>query len=376
MIMSRGSINKYAMAIAAVLLLTFSMVACAPDEPYEFNENGSTPPEETAAEEITNETEKKFVQILDRYHASIPALTPGAAASPEDQKDMVDRMILLYDLKAPSQEIHELYEQGITQLSQEQADRFAAYAISGMRRNSFNDYVVLEQYLSEPGFLERFFEEAERVDHKYVELNRDPSAIRDPEVKKIIEEAGRQGYFIASAEGMLYYLVDFTVFAKYREYHTEPMASLIETLAIDNLDPMASDAALIISREAIAARAYNMEKMLADYKGTTYEKYLAIRFRDHMRILFFGTDNTPAFSYDTNLMNDATAELLGRIATMEDSFMARLTGEYMTLIESNGGKMDDAVRLEAAAILEAIDVKYDLTEQAMDDYGRWLSGEL
>lgn len=321
-----------------------------------------------------SETEKMYIAIIDGYLNKIPAEQPGTLASAEDQATLVKKMVNLYKQNASSQDLNALYIDGITKLSPNQADKFTAYAIAGMERNSFNDYSTIEKYSNDPDFFARFTGEAQSVDNKYVTFNQQTENIKDPGVKGIVQNAKNQGYYVASAEGMLYYLVDFTQFAKYRQYNTKPMASLLETLAIDCLDPMTSDAAFIVNGDTLAARTYGIEKMLTDYKGSLYEQFLAVRFKEHINMLFFGVNNTPNFSYETNIINEKIPPLFKNIETLDGTFMAQLVKEFSTLVKANQGKLDDVTREKADNILKAIDVKYGLTEKIEMDYGQWISG--
>jgi hypothetical protein len=360
------------MVIVAMLLLSLS--GCAPAGEPPTSEVETTTPETPPVTEVVNTTEEMYKAILDDYKSALPSEQTKGAASTEEQSKLVDKMVQLFNQKASTLDLHTLYVTGITQLSPEQADKFTAYAISGMRRNSFEDYTAIEKYSNDREFFDKFMKVAETSGFKYVVLNRDPQSIQDPAVKELVENAKKQGYYVASGEGMLYYLVDFTEFAKYRQYNTPPMASLIETLAIDDLEPMTSDAALMINRNILAARTYGIEKMMSEYQDTRYEQYLAVRFKDHMTMLFYGVNNTPNFSYETNRINEEVIDLFNEIKTIEGSFMAELVKEFMILIEANNGILDDATREKSNALLKKIDDKYGLTERSLTEYGEWMSG--
>ncbi len=336
-----------------------------------------------ATEPFPSETSKPLSPVEQAYRDKLAAyLEQLPVASDEikpaidaEQADLVKQMARLYAGAADSRDIFALYLSGITQLSPASADLFTAYAISGMRRNSFEDYTEIEySYTSDPAFLDRFFAEAEKYGFNWIELNRQVDAITDTKVKALVKGAQEQGYYVASSEGMIYYLVDFTRFAEYRIANSRPMADLIVTQAIDSLDPMSSDAAFIIDLPTLAARTYGIGQTLEDYKGSRYEKFLASRFRDHLNLLFFGIDNTPNFDYSTGLMTDEAKATLADAATLTETFMGQLTTEFLALIEANAGKMDDATREKAWALLDKVDEFYGLTDEDKGDYGQWMSG--
>ncbi|NCC76820.1 MAG: hypothetical protein EOM08_10355, partial [Clostridia bacterium] len=318
-----------------------------PSQPASSETAVSTEPAPSETPELLGPVEQAYQDKLAAYLEELPyvAAEDMQPASDTEQADLVRQMARLYAGGAESREIFVLYLSGITMLSPDSADLFTTYAISGMRRNSFEDYTEIEySYTSDPAFLDRFFTEAEKFEFNWIELNRQSDAISDAKVKALVKGAQEQGYYVASSEGMIYYLVDFTRFAEYRMANTQTMADLIVTQAIDSLDPMSSDAAFIIDLPTLAARTYGIGQALEDYKGTRYEKYLASRFRDHLTLLFFGIDNTPNFDYGTGLMSDDANAALADAATLTETLMGQLTSEFLALVEANEAKMDDATR--------------------------------
>lgn len=375
------------------LTVTIVLTGCSPAatstsgsaEPGQTTAPGQTSSSETTAvtEPAPSETSEPLSPVEQAYQDKLAAYLEQLPASEveiqpvgdTEQADLVKQMARLYAGAAESREIFALYLSGITQLSPASADLFTTYAISGMRRNSFEDYTEIEYgYTSDPAFLDRFFAEAEKYDFNWIELNRQVDAITDSKVKALVKGAQEQGYYVASSEGMIYYLVDFTRFAEFRMANTQPMSDLIVTQAIDSLDPMSSDAAFIIDLPTLAARTYGIGQTLEDYKGTRYEKYLASRFRDHLNLLFFGIDNTPNFDYGTGLMTDKARAALADAASLTETLMGQLTTEFLALIDANEGKMDEATREKAWALLDKVDEFYGLTDEDKGDYGQWMSG--
>lgn len=348
----------------------------ASGQPASSETTATTEPSPSETSEPLSPVEQAYQDKLAAYLEQLPASEVEIQpVGDTEQADLVKQMARLYAGAAESREIFALYLSGITQLSPASADLFTTYAISGMRRNSFEDYTEIEYgYTSDPAFLDRFFAEAEKYDFNWIELNRKVDAITDSKVKALVKGAQEQGYYVASSEGMIYYLVDFTRFAEFRAANTQPMADLIVTQAIDSLDPMSSDAAFIIDLPTLAARTYGIGQTLEDYKGTRYEKYLASRFRDHLNLLFFGIDNTPNYDYGTGLMTDDAKATLADAATLTETLMGQMTAEFLALIEANNGKMDEAAREKTWALLDKVDEFYGLTDEDKGDYGQWMSG--
>ncbi|MDF1615862.1 hypothetical protein [Petrocella sp. FN5] len=378
--------HKKALYIMLMVLGTILLYGCQSKESQQVDEE-ATYVEETLENqedenlklpqlevEVINVVEKKYEDILGAYRSALPIKQSDEPVSSDAQKVWVKDMRTLYDEKGTSKAIYDLYKEGISKLASEEADLFTAYAISGMRRNSFEDYSDLESYVLQPDFLDRFFLEAKPYDYKYIKLSQNVDKIEDAEIKALLLAAKNQGYYIASAEGMLFYLVDFTEFAKNRDYNTKPMRDLLITLAIDSLEPMASDGGFVVDGDTIAARTYGMEKMLEEYEGTLYERYMAIRFKDHMSMLLMGIDNSPTFDYDNQRLKEDSIRVFKEIQTLEDSYMAELVTDFMELVSSNNHILDESVRGEAYELLNRIDDKYNLTMEDVSSFGTWMSG--
>ncbi len=330
----------------------------------------------TAAPRVLRPLEQRYQTIIDSYLQQIPAEPIGELAVQAEQDTLLKDMKALFDQAANSETIFALYQKGIVQLAPEAADRFTAYAISGLRRNSFEDYVEIEQnYTNDPAFLETFFAEAEVFGFKYLAMNRQAESVKDIKVRALLDRATEQGYFAASTEGMIYYVVDFTQFARYRAFNSPAMAKLLETLAIDDLDPMANDGALVISDDILAARTWNIEQMLLDYQGTLYEKHLAVRFRDHLMMLMFGLDNTPTRDYTTDLLTDDAQAMFAEIKTLSESFMGQLIADFVAMIEANNGKIDDTIFEQSQTLFDRIDAEYGLKIADLEAFGSWMSGQ-
>lgn len=336
----------------------------------------STPAETMPAPAELSPVEQHYRDLLDQYLTELPAEPVGQLSTSDTQDQLVAEMRTLFENKAASQEIFKLFKQGITQLAPENADRFAAYAISGLRRNSFNDYVEIEQnYTNDPAFIDKFFKAAEPYQFNYLALQRQAAGISDTKVKALVQRAAEQGYYAASTEGMIYYLVDFSEIARYRSFLSPAMADLVVTLAIDALDPMAADGALIISRDALAARTYGLGQMADTHRGTAYGKYLAVRFRDHLTMLLYGLDNTPNFDYQTELVNDEAKQFYADVASMDQVFLGQLVAEFQAIVAANDNKINDLAREKAQALFNAVDQRYGIGDSDRDAFGQWMSGE-
>ena len=374
-------------AIAVILIITSGCSSAIQEKPSVNEETSSgdtTQPtvqdEEspTSDESKVNPLEERFKAILAKDSSELPVLETKevATAAAEVQAELLAQMKILYDQQASSRELHQLYIVGIQQLSPEQADRFTAYAVAGLRRNSFADSIDPEAYGGNEQLLEAFFQEAERVQFRYIALSQNVATIENEQVRNLIEDAQKQGYYVGSVEGMLFYQVDFTQFATYRKYNTPAMAALIENLAMDDVAPLTNAAYMIEDWTVLAARTYEIDLTLRAKQGGVYEQFLAERFKNHLVMLFFGTDFSPTYNFETQMILPEVNNLLNEMRRIDNSFMASLIDEYLLLLEQNEGQINDDLRDRANKLLDKIDETFGIKEATSGGFGQWMSGDV
>jgi hypothetical protein len=370
--------------IAGTLLISSGCVPAVQENPQTEQETSveeATEPSvqnnENSAVEApnVNSLEEQFKAILANNAADLPAVDMKEVAAADTQTELLAQMKSLYDQQAYPREIHQLYIEGIQQLSPEQADRFTAFAIAGLRRNSFADSIDPDAYGGNEPLLDAFFQEAEQAQFRYIALSQNVAAIENEQVRTLIEDAQQQGYYVGSVEGMLFYQVDFTQFATYRKYNTPAMAALIETLAIDDIAPLTNAAYMIEDWSILAARTYGMDLILRTKQGGVYEQFLAERFKNHLVMLFFGTDYSPTYNYESQKILPEVENLLNEMRGIENSLLATLIDQFLILLEQNKGQINDDLRTQANEIFKQIDEMVGITDATSGVYGQWMSGD-
>ena len=154
--------------IAGTLLISSGCVSAVQENPQTEQEPSVEEATEPSVQDNENSTveapsvnplEEHFKAILAKDSLELSAVETKEVAAADTQTELLAQMKSLYDQQASSREIHQLYIEGIQQLSPEQADRFTAYAIAGLRRNSFVDSIDPEAYGGNEQLLEAFFQE-------------------------------------------------------------------------------------------------------------------------------------------------------------------------------------------------------------------------
>lgn len=366
-----------ALSLAAVVL--FSLSACKQSEP-----NGGKPvpdpvtstPNQTSPQTPSN----PFSEAISGLRSKINYVGIDQIKPAEDsvQQQLLADMAALVKAKKPSAEVFSTFEKGVVQLSPEHATQYAAMALSVLRKNSFEDYKPYEDFFGAMPGSERqnaFYEKAKAAGYNYYDLKQASATIEDPDLLQIFQQAKAQGYLLVSAEGMIFPIVDYTEFAKYNAAYTKDFAALMDQEAFGCIEILVSDAALIVPVELVSALALEADRQLSEVPEGKYKDYLAMNYADYLRMLFFGTDNTPMYDYETGKLREEVAVLYKRLAAMTGTKTADYVTMQMGILEDNDGKYDDGTRDKINGLLDKVLKDYEVTEQRKNDYYSWMSGE-
>lgn len=370
---------KKAMALSLTLVLLLSLTAC---KQAETNTNTPTPdpvtstPGQNGSEVASNPFSEAISELRSKInYVQASDIKPASA---EEQKKLLADMEALVKAKKPSQVVFGEFEKGIAKLSPENANQYAAMALSIMRKNSFEDYKPYEEYFGAmPGSDKQkgFFDLAQSYEFNYYDLKQNADKAKDADLKQMFDLAKSQGYLLVSSEGMIFPIVDYTEFAKYGAAYTKDFAALMDQEAFGCIQIMVSDAALIVPIEQVAALALEADKQISEVPASKYKDYLVMNYVDYLRMLFFGTDNTPMYDYESGKIREEVAVLYKRLAEMTGTKTADYVNMQMSILEGSGGKYDDATREKINALLDKILKDYEVTEETKNSYYSWMSGE-
>lgn len=367
------------LALSLTVALTLSLTACKKPEPKP-TDNAPSPVTSTPNTSGTETPSDPFAEAIEALRAKIPYVSEAdlKPAADDVQKQLLADMAALVKAQKPSSEVFAAFEQGVVQLSPENASQYAAMALSVIRKNSFEDYKPYEDFFGAmPGSEKQnaFYEQAKAVGYNYYDLKQKADSIADADLKQMFDQAKTQGYLLVSAEGMIFPIVDYTAFAKYKVAYTKDFAALMEQEAFGCIEIMVSDAALIVPVEHVAALALEADRQLSEVPEGKYRDYLAMNYVDYLRMIFFGTDNTPMYDYETGKIREEVAVLYKRLAAMTGTKTADYVTMQMAILEESGGKYDDASREKINGLLDKILKDYAVTEERKNSYYSWMSGE-
>lgn len=330
----------------------------------------STPP---VAETPVN----PYAKIIEGYERKIGYVSVNTAAKSEsEQKSLVDSMKKLKAEKADSLKIFAFFKANIESLRTPYADEFAAYGVSALRLNSFDDYSQTEKYFSVEANLNQFFAEAEKVAFNYLDLKHQVSKLADSDFKKVMEAATPQGYILSSAEGMVFPVVDFTEFAKYKVLYSPEFAAVMDQEAYDNAQILVSDGGLVVGLDQIVARIFEADQDLKNSADNKYQKYLVMNYADRLAMLLYGTNNSPAYDYETLKIREEVALLYKKMVSYKDTKTATYIEMQMAILSESDGKYNDATIAKIGELLKKIRTDYNVTAQDETAYQDWMSGNL
>lgn len=127
--------------------------------------------------------------------------------------------------------------------------------------------------------------------------------LKDEHVRKIIIEARDKGYKIESSEGMFYPVMHYEGFKAFKPYIAKDVAAYIDLMATESNRPATHDAGIVITWDEIIARAVIMEDFVQQYPKSNRISTVQTELGYAVSIMFYGTDNTPAYEYGTDTID-------------------------------------------------------------------------
>jgi hypothetical protein len=197
-----------------------------------------------------------------------------------------------------------------------------------------------------PKLDEKYYDEAIQTELQKVykpdfDLNK-LDEIQDAELKDLLIETRDMGYKVETAEGMYFLVMNYEFYKKYSPYVTEDISEYIEIMAREsNVTPI-KDAALVIDWNEIVKRAMAQEQFIKTYESSA--KFDAIKElqKRYLTFMLYGSNNTPLFSYDTNVMQpEAVDTYLSAVKANKESETMQMLGKYLDILSKTDYKFSD-----------------------------------
>ncbi|TYQ17789.1 UNVERIFIED_CONTAM: hypothetical protein Cloal_0161 [Acetivibrio alkalicellulosi] len=160
--------------------------------------------------------------------------------------------------------------------------------------------------------------------------------IKDDKLKSLAKEVINGGYKLVSREGSVYPIVDYSFLKKYNSFMSDKVATYINIKANESDNPVALDAALVISREELEKRLLELEDFIANNSDFVRIDQLESIYYNYMAIYLFGVDNTPVYNYQTGIYKDDVIKSFNdMIKNHSGTKTADITNEYLNIIKEN-----------------------------------------
>jgi len=167
--------------------------------------------------------------------------------------------------------------------------------------------------------------------------------IETEEARKVYEDLTAGGFKFISLEGMINPIVDYRVFGeKYGSRVTEALSDLYLIKQSESDQPMGEDAALMISWDELAMRAYAVEQYIETYR----EDQLTIAdaqfmYENYINTMLLGMNNTPIFDYEMHQFSkDAKTAYTRFVEEHPNSVTSWMLKEFDAYLASVGYVMD------------------------------------
>lgn len=169
---------------------------------------------------------------------------------------------------------------------------------------------------------------------------------RDESLKKLLREARDSGYKLETAEGFYFPIADYSAFKEFADRVNADIKAYIDIMAVESAQANVKDAAIVIGYQQLVNRALNQEKFLLKYTYSNRKVQIAALFDSYRTLTFYGSNNTPLFSYEDKTMVPNARKAYEAILTWnqpDSSAYLTTLQKFMDVAKNNGYKLTTEV---------------------------------
>lgn len=169
--------------------------------------------------------------------------------------------------------------------------------------------------------------------------------IEDKELKALLTEVRDTGYRVETAEGTFFPIINYEFYKKYSSYVTSDMKDYIDIMTIESNEVPAKDGALIIGWDEVLKRALSQEKFIAQYSDSVKINDIKQLYKKYVTFTLFGLNNTPLFSYDSQVMvDDAKSTYINSIENGENSNLIEILREFLDILKKDNYRLTEEAK--------------------------------
>ncbi|MGN7413505.1 hypothetical protein [Paenibacillus sp. SAF-068] len=186
--------------------------------------------------------------------------------------------------------------------------------------------------------------------------------IKDPAVKKILQEASDLGFKLETSEGLYYPIINYEIYQKFKPFVKADIAAYINIMATESNQMTTADAGIIIPWNELIQRTLEKEAFLNNFpnsnRTTVVKQWLFVEY------LFYGSDNTPAYDWYTDEeirtidpeVKKAYEKALAKREPHTESILLDAMEKISLVLNQNNDELTPEVR----AIIESVEQHFAL----------------
>lgn len=256
--------------------------------------------------------------------------------SEEEQEKIINEFNSLMEGDVNEQQIIKFVDDNVSYLSKENASQIVLGIEEVQKKN-------LEKRIDD--FFQGDIQErmSKEFDYRYSRDNIED--MKDAELKEYLLETINSGYKLIVPEGSYYPIQDYEIFKKYSKYVTDDVKDYIDLRALESNEASMVDAAIVISFDELFDRAIKSEEFIDNYPNYLRIDDIKQSYLFYVGSYLYGGNNTPAFDYMSNELNEIVKESYKAIdLNNQNSRLVKIIKEYLPILEANDYKLTDKVQ--------------------------------
>ena len=207
--------------------------------------------------------------------------------------------------------------------------------LANLKKKTLSADVAIIRFLTELDEIEEKFNEVLFNRKDYEDLNSlifsDKKDIK-PIALQFEQKAKQHGFNIDSGEGYIY-LIKSTTFIKSSIIDIlDPISVKFINLYCEEIDkPCCEDAGIIISKKQLVDRVFRWGELLEEVENLKYEQIVHDEYYLYLSFLYHGTDNTPAFDWNTKKFDKEAFNSMRNIVNTHPNSKAAI--EFVPFLE-------------------------------------------
>lgn len=157
----------------------------------------------------------------------------------------------------------------------------------------------------------------------------------DEKLKNKLIETRDSGFKLIPLEGAYYPIINYEKYKIYQPYVDPDLKAYIDIAASESEQQYLNDAALTIPWPELARRTIRAEEFISKYPASVKSEDVRQQYDLYVSNYLYGANNTPAFDYQTQLLNKAPRQSYYETSKNEDGKLAEVIRQYIPILEKN-----------------------------------------